>query len=137
MKAPKKKGALFFLIKYKIIFVGVKFIYIFALVKTKFKTPFIMKILSKDFPITQTGKSFPASNFICPKIYDTQRKDIVAHKFKNGVECLVADGYAETDQEFEDLIKGIQSYIEDDNYVLITQGNKHIGKTIIVFLKNF
>ena len=34
-----------------------------------------MKLLSIDFPINQTGKNFTKDLFICPKIYDQQRKD--------------------------------------------------------------
>ena len=43
-----------------------------------------MKILSIDFPITQTGKNFTKDLFICPKIYDQQRKDAFYKRFKIG-----------------------------------------------------
>lgn len=95
-----------------------------------------MKILSIDFPITQTGKNFTKDLFICPKIYDQQRKDAFYKRFKNGVEGVIVDGCLNDDDiaSYDNITAGVQKYLEDDKFSLVMQCNERLNKTLIIFI---
>lgn len=96
-----------------------------------------MKVLVNHFPMAQVNRATDVSMvFKCPQIYNPTRKDAFPHTFKNGVKCIIVDGYiGNTTDSYLSIVEGIQTFEDDDDFVFIAQGNKSINKTMLVFFK--
>lgn len=98
-----------------------------------------MRYTVKHFPIATTSKrGLAVGDFLCPTIVHPDNR-IEKVTFKNGVKALVVNGLLpeqdyDFDEEWQVMKHGILTN-PPEGYDLVAQGNKVLGKTLIVFIR--